>query len=420
MKKLSVLFVLLLATLFFAIDTNLLLANSDVLHIEADLADVYEFPIKPGSEEWAAFESHREMVVATQIPDEVLINMSTEALIGTVLNYPLLGDMFAFNTMQQGFDAVEANFNGLTTLLQRPDAGTKLLTRYQQMDPTIVQNGRTLTETGQLAIEFSYVEILLTQPEFLEKLSNTELDILLAETIKKGEAKYSLHDTYGYSGQEKTISLMINALAMAYPDEMERLLSQEPFKYFLETGNAQTIDVLSDVVIHTQTLLNSDVPAYLIIDDDDPTILDSWGLVYTPNGTPVSVIVTSWELSSAEIAYYNGWVQTHYPSATRETNASRRYNCHSYAWYSQSTNNIRWMNAPEQKKYWQDGSYGYRSWQSPGYRVDYANDDHSAIIAYSPTAPYMFRSKWGQLPRMYHAPHYAPYNSSALHSYALN
>jgi hypothetical protein len=268
--------------------------------------------------------------------------------------------------------------------------------------------------------EFSYVEILLAQSGILENLPNIELNILLEETLKKGEAKYLLHDTYGYSGQEKTIAVMINALAIAYPDETERLLSQEPFKYFLETGNAQTIDVLSEVVMHTQTLLNSDVPAYLIIDDDDPTILDYWDLVYTPNGTPVWVIVRTWELTSDVIAAYNSWVETHYPAATREANASRRYNCHSYAWYSQSTNNIRWMNAPEQKKYWQDGSYGYRSWQSPGFRIDYANDDHSAIVAYSPTAPYMFRSKWGELPRMYHAPGYAPYNSSALYSYARN
>ena len=73
---------------------------------------------------------------------------------------------------------------------------------------------------------------------------------------------------------------------------------------------------------------------------------------YTPYGTSVTGVCATYELSSAEILSMNNYVATYYPLAVRETNASRRYNCHSYAWYSQSTANTVWLNSPQEDKYW--------------------------------------------------------------------
>lgn len=44
-----------------------------------------------------------------------------------------------------------------------------------------------------------------------------------------------------------------------------------------------------------------------------------------------------------------------YPNVTKLATANSAYNCHSYAWYSQTTTNPYWMNDPS--KYWKDGSY---------------------------------------------------------------
>lgn len=147
-----------------------------------------------------------------------------------------------------------------------------------------------------------------------------------------------------------------------------------------------------------------------------PRTQDYWTTARTPRGSTVWVIATTYELSSAEIANANNYVATVYPRAVRETNASRRYNCHSYAWHNQFIYNTAWMNAPEQKKYWQDSSYTrvYASYTTA--RVNYYYDDHSAIIAGSG----VFRSKWGQLPRMLHAPDYSPYNASYFEYYWPN
>ncbi|NOK60679.1 MAG: hypothetical protein GFH27_549297n279 [Chloroflexi bacterium AL-W] len=77
------------------------------------------------------------------------------------------------------------------------------------------------------------------------------------------------------------------------------------------------------------------------------------------------------------------------------------------------------MDTPGDDTYWQDGSYASVdiTFQGPNDRISYASDDHSAIVAYSPTGPYMYRSKWGVGPRMYHAPGYTPYDASTLNAY---
>lgn len=152
------------------------------------------------------------------------------------------------------------------------------------------------------------------------------------------------------------------------------------------------------------------------------------GFVYTPNGTPVEVWV--WaddndppELTSWEIQAWRDWVATYYPHAWRETDATRKYNCHSYAWHDQSTSNDKWMYTPEQTKYWQDGSYvkiaethgyvGIPSSVPDGAKVSYDSDDHSAIKA----SQYYFRSKWGEGPRMKHGPNHCPYDGYDLSYY---
>ena len=132
---------------------------------------------------------------------------------------------------------------------------------------------------------------------------------------------------------------------------------------------------------------------------------DYLGTVYTPNGSAVTVIVTTYELSSAQRASNDNYVATNYPNATLLRSSTRRYNCHSYAWYSTSSSNTRWMDTPGDDTYWNDGSYTYTN--SPGYnaKASYVYGDHSAIYKGSS----MMYSKWGQLGLVYHHYAYCPY-----------
>jgi hypothetical protein len=126
----------------------------------------------------------------------------------------------------------------------------------------------------------------------------------------------------------------------------------------------------------------------------------------------------SYEMTRAEIASTNQYMRSVYPHAQILRNSSRRYNCHSFAWYSTSASNSIWLNDPGDNAFWEDGSYSpIRDSNVPlGARITYYADDHSAIAVGDGT----FVSKWGQGPVMWHWPEYCPYESYYLIYFVRN
>lgn len=88
----------------------------------------YQYPIVPGTDEWEAFESRTEMVDACQIPETILKEISTEALLQTILKYPFLSEMTMFYRtpeeceQERGFWHIAGEFNGLQEFMKREDA----------------------------------------------------------------------------------------------------------------------------------------------------------------------------------------------------------------------------------------------------------------------------------------------------------
>ena len=69
--------------------------------------------------------------------------------------------------------------------------------------------------------------------------------------------------------------------------------------------------------------------------------------VYTPNGSSVAVTQFS-ELSTTVINYYNTQGDALFSNDIRLSSSTKKYNCHSYAWYSQNARtNQYWMNEPD-------------------------------------------------------------------------
>lgn len=369
----------------------------------ASATGVHEFPVRPGTAEWAALRTHDDMVRVTQLPPGVASAMTTEALARTSLDYPLLLDALAFNSPQEGFDTVASRFDGLTELLARPDAGPVLLRLYQAFDARVPAKADELAAGDHTYTAWKH-EFLLAQPKVLATLSADEQAALLREGLATWDAKRADAWAYGDAGLEPTATLLGRTLAL-----------REGWSY---DGSM----LLRDGIAPAAAAVH-EIPALVRSHLAEPGVQhragtqDYYSTVYTPRGTAVTTITMTYELTSAQIASGNSWVATNYPSATRETNSSRKYNCHSYAWYSTSTANDRWMNSPGDDQYWLDGSY--TQWRIPyiyfaNMKWNWPNGDHSGIEVN--TSGYI-RSKWGQLPRMYHHYSYSPYNASALYQY---
>ncbi len=144
----------------------------------------YDYPIRPGTEQWASFTTHKQMVDACQIPDEVLNNMSTEDLLKSILDYPLFFDMITFDNLYEGFDAVRSNFKAIDEFYLRADCEEALLAYYE------------------LEQENANMQVVSDMDEFDEKLDHLYLDMLTAQTnisttLKREiDVQYRSQDSY--------------------------------------------------------------------------------------------------------------------------------------------------------------------------------------------------------------------------------
>jgi hypothetical protein len=168
---------------------------------------VWDYPIKPGTEEWATFKSGQEMIEACQIPENVLENLSTSDLAYLCLNYPLLGDMLFFDNYQEGFEKMSASFNGFPELFKREDAGTELLKLYQEFDLDSFKNSKGIGRTN--VFYDMCIDIVMAQPIFLEKLDQQQETYLIKESVNRLSIRQKMGDSFY---RQRTTAVVLSRL----------------------------------------------------------------------------------------------------------------------------------------------------------------------------------------------------------------
>ena len=306
--------------------------------------------------EWAEME-RAERVAACQISDDRLAEMSTEELMWTVLEYPFMIDLYAFDTYREGFLHVYNEFHALQELASREDFGHILAATYQALPVADVVGSYSETADNtdlyQHIRDLSVMEILIAQPEMTDDLDSEIIDSLLLTANNKYLEKYDALD--------------------------------------INSGNLTTF--------------------YAAVEESsDSTIAVAYvgATVYTPNGSRVAVEdhSSTQDWSDAEKAQRNAEQLTSYPGIYVIHDPCKRYNCHSYAWYYSSPLNYYIMYSPE--AYMTDGSYTSTTSFSVGNKVYWksgVNPVHSGIIVDTSTV----ESKWGQLGVYRHSLSECPY-----------
>ena len=198
---------------------------------------VWDYPVKPGLEEWKKLNSPYEIYQALQIPDKILKEIDTESLVQICLNYPATTVFFIRNTPQECFEAFYSQFNGIQELMNRKDAGKFLLSKYAQMSLADFNPLWILETQGSFVNKFYYMELFLVQPQIQELLNANEQELLLKETIKKFELKCERSDLFGGNSLEVTTWVMTKLLYTK-----KKLLLDEQS---LSTGQLKDIDMVS-------------------------------------------------------------------------------------------------------------------------------------------------------------------------------
>ena len=309
--------------------------------------------------------SRLERVAACQLSEDDLQVMTTEDLLQCVLNNPFMIDIYAFSTYEMGFKHIYDEFEMLSLLVERDDYGEVLLDTYSSI-PIESSLFTRSTTYYQNIWALSTLEILIAQPQMTETLSNAEISNLAAIVERKLIEKSNAVEVYGGS---------CAAFAQA--------LSENP-------------DSAIAVAVSSQ--------------------------VRTPAGSYVDVVdnsaIADW--TSSERAALDSQTLTAYPTATLLRTASKKYNCHSYAWYSTSSSNHYWMEDPT--VYMTDGSYDRATcqvgniayWYIPIGIITGQEPVHSGIVDVhmQSSAVYGARSKWGQLGVFNHRFDDCPYSGT--------
>ncbi len=335
---------------------------------------LYEYPIKPNTNEWKSFKTTGEMYEATQIPEEILDEMSTEVLLNSVMNHPLIFSvLFCHENHQKGIEVFANNFNGMSELLERSDFEAELAYLYKE--------GAVAAQSVSNDEEFflkSYVENILLSYAY----DNMDMELKEAVTI------------VAMDRLEKSIKNQIEYNTLCDTFFLERSQMSETDNFF-EVYTSKNDDGLTNTRITTTTVL-------------------------TPKGSKVSVFTYDSDFTKAEKDAINAEIRAKYPNASYVSTSTKMYNCHSYAWYSSSINNTYWMNSPS--KYMSDGSYSEVSIQDAGsgHKLYWSGGEHSGNILrrqgsvgsigpINSVSIFLVTSKWGSGPLMTHSGDCSPY-----------
>lgn len=158
----------------------------------------YEYPIVPGMDEWADFKTLDEMIAACQIPDKVLSRMSTDALVETVVNYPLAINMFAYSNYQSGFDSVMNYCNGFQELYNRTDS-------LQKMEKYLNNQSEKNTDSEVYKLKNLIANTIMSNLVLRDELKSNLKSMVTPEEIK---LRYEIH--YNYTPNGSRVSLIFN------------------------------------------------------------------------------------------------------------------------------------------------------------------------------------------------------------------
>jgi hypothetical protein len=196
------------------------------------------------------------MVAACQVPESVLEEMSTPGLVETILNYPLYGDIYAFNTIQQGFDVMSSRFSAFEELFDRKDAGAVLLARYCAMNPSLDESWSSL-ERGQHMVRIRNVEVLLAQQTIIDNMTDAERCELLIEAVAKRELKEQYG--YGFYGEEMSAWVIGRVLqGEDYQPFMQQVAIDEILQSFLAQGSFSTENISCSIFSMAQQFLSEE------------------------------------------------------------------------------------------------------------------------------------------------------------------
>ncbi len=341
------------------------------------------YPLTPDDDSWKEIKRFDEMLDVCQIDQSRLVKMSTNELFDAVLNYPLLVNVFLYDTIKEGIENVKKQFNGMSELLQREDFEKILLSRYKKVE--IPRKSRN---------DYNKPYFCLENEMSCNKLykSNITLDFVDINTVSILESMLVNYcDLAQYTSDEKN-QIVEEAIEKALQKENSDIFNYFDSEFVNEVMEENNFSDWKTIINKTSSVrLNKINNTYAIQNKSTDKITTVY--VKTPNQTRVKCL--SHSINKKNSDNFTLQQKKTYPNATLVGNGYSHNNCHAYAWTGRQD---IYMDYRQAAIYKSDKSYKAITTGRPtrvGQKAVWGNFKHSGIVMdYSKQDP-IITSKWG-------------------------
>lgn len=190
--------------------------------------------------------SHDEVYSFLDLPTEITHCLTTSNLIESILNYRYTSLIMAGSTPQTGYNKVRDIYLGISELESRADRGTTSLKLYQSINPNGFDISWNLSDIGHYMLDFIYLEIISSQYNILEAMTEKEMIELFLRSLEVYDLKFKNDEFYTYGELEYSASVMARVmLLMRYEPFVELYNSNmdafELTEYYKPVNSSVTI-----------------------------------------------------------------------------------------------------------------------------------------------------------------------------------
>ena len=195
----------------------------------------YTYPFRAGSEKWKNTRNYDELRSQLQIPENVIVSLSTQSLLNSVLRYPLIGDLLVFNNFKAGIDNMKKNFPALNSLLHRKDLVSILLETHQKYNPKSLYSLSNPIDIGEFMLQISLLEFIICDELVVSKMTNSDIKKFEESLISMHSKKLEAVEWFGDLG----LSTGSWSLARLVNSRMHALIWD---KKFIDEGYTLSLD----------------------------------------------------------------------------------------------------------------------------------------------------------------------------------
>ena len=214
----------------------------------------WDYPVKPGMEEWEQLKTPQERIAICQIPSDILTSLSTQDLAYICMQYPNLLVTVFWSPYERGLDSLYREFNGIRELLKRKDAFKGLLNWYNAtlQNLSFLNEDVPLVEKGFFSLRIAIAELLLSRCQLSDDPNNNYVDIV-RHLVRGYEKKFAYPESftdYSFSINCFSRAKIISKMDEQYIDRMSMSGSNSIFtRKHLDEQTRRAIDNLSYQII---------------------------------------------------------------------------------------------------------------------------------------------------------------------------